>query len=81
MASLESAMAKYARKTQAGAAKYNAAKGRMKSNYAAGVARFIGQPVAGHILSSYSAGIDAAQYVAGDPNKWRANYVAAMTGQ
>lgn len=80
MATLESAQAKYARKMASAGAAYNAAKGRMKANYASGCARFLGAPVASHIAAAYSAGIDAAQYRGGDPEKWRRNYVAKMTG-
>ncbi|RJO60346.1 MAG: hypothetical protein C4542_09650 [Dehalococcoidia bacterium] len=80
MPTLESAKAKYARRTANGAAAYNAAKGRMASNYSSGIQRFIGAPPAAHIVSSYQAGIQAAQYRPGDPDKWARNYLAKMTG-
>lgn len=80
MATLESATQKYARKTAAGAAKWNAAKGRMAANYSKGLAEF-GIQVAPEIAASYSAGINAAQYRGGDPNKWRENFVAKMSGR
>lgn len=80
MATLSSAQEKYARKTANAAASYNAAKGRMQANYAAGVSRFLGGPVAAHIVSAYQAGINAAQYRGGDPAKWAANYRAKMMG-
>ncbi len=80
MATLASAKEKYARKTAAGAAKYNAAKPRMASNYASGMARFLGGPPAGHVVASYQAGINAAQYRGGDPDKWERNLRAAMLG-
>ena len=78
MATLESAQAKYARKTAQGAAAYNAAKGRMVANWSAGMSRFLGGPVAGHVQASYQAGVAAAQYRAGDPAKWAANLRAKM---
>ena len=80
MATLQSAKEKYARKMQTAAAAYNAAKGRMAANYSAGLAQFLGRPPAGHIVSAYQAGINAAQYRGGDPDKWERNYVAKMTG-
>lgn len=83
MATLQSAQAKYARKTGPGSsavAAYNAAKGRMTSNYSAGVARFIGGAPAAHIVSAYQAGIAAAEYRGGDPEKWLRNYSAKMRG-
>lgn len=80
MATLQSAKEKYARRMAGAAAAYNAAKGRASANYAAGVARFLGSQPAGHIVSAYQAGINAAQYRGGDPEKWARNYVAKMTG-
>jgi hypothetical protein len=80
MSNPQAARDKYARKTQNARASYDAAKGRMKANYAAGMARFLGGPVASHIAASYSAGIDAAQYQPGDPDKWLNNYLAKMRG-
>lgn len=79
MATIQTAKANYARRTAAGASAYNAAKGRMSSNYAAGVSRFIGQPVSGQVVSAYQSGIANAQYVGGDPDKWERNYMAKMT--
>lgn len=78
---MQTAREKYARKTANAAAAYNAAKGRMVQNYTAGVARFIGASPAAHIVSNYQAGVQAAQYRGGDPDKWQRNYVAKMTGQ
>ncbi len=80
MATIESAKAKYARKTAAGAAAYNAAKGRMVGNWTAGMSRFLGGPPAGHVQQAYQAGVAAAQYRAGDPEKWAANLRAKMIG-
>jgi len=83
MATIQSAKEKYARKTGPGSsavAKYNAAKGRMTANYGAGMSRFLGGSPAGHVLASYSAGISAAQYRGGDPDKWERNLRAAMLG-
>ncbi len=68
MATLQSAKAKYAAKTgSTGIANYNSAKGRMPSNYANGIARFVGRPAAGSVLSNYQAGISRAEYRGGDP--------------
>ena len=83
MATIATAQAKYARKTGPGSsavASYNAAKGRMTQNYSAGVARFLGGAPAAHIVSSYQAGIAAAEYRGGDPDKWARNYRAKMMG-
>jgi hypothetical protein len=80
MATIQSAKAKYARKTANGAAAYNAAKGRMSTNYAAGLARFAGRPPSGQVVSNYQAGINAAEYRGGDPDKWERNYLAKVFG-
>lgn len=83
MATLASAREKYARKTGPGSpavAKFNAAKGRMKTNFRSGMNHFMGQPVSGAVAAAYDAGVDAAQYGGGDPDKWQRNYLAAMTG-
>jgi len=79
VATLASAKEKYARRMAGAAAAYNAAKPRMTSNYAAGVARFLGSPPAAHIVAAYNAGVNAAQYRGGDPEKWARNYQAKMT--
>ena len=80
MATLESAKNKYARKASNAANNYNAAKSRMKSNWARGMSDFLGAPVSGHRVTNYSNSIDAAQYRPGDPNKWAERLRAAMTG-
>lgn len=62
---------KLGRKASTMASSYNAAKSRMKSNFAAvgfGPTR----------QSNYNAGVDAAQYRAPDPNKWQTNWLAKM---
>lgn len=81
MATMASAQDKYARKMATAAQAYNAAKGRMTANYQRGVSEFLGGPVAGHVVAAYQAGIAAAQYKGGDPQKWAANYRAKMMGQ
>lgn len=81
MSTPQAAKEKYARKTANAAASWNAAKGRMAANYAAGVARFLGGAPAGHIVSNYQAGINAASYRGGDADKWLANYMAKMQGR
>ncbi len=83
MADIASAKAKYARKTGPGSpavSKYNAAKGRMAANYSSGVARFLGASPRSEIVAAYQAGINAAQYRGGDPDKWERNLRAAMLG-
>lgn len=80
IATLQSAKEKYARKMATAATNWNAAKPRMTSNWASGMSSFLGAPVAGHIVSSYQAGINAAQYRGGDPDKWERNLRAKMTG-
>ena len=81
MATLASAREKYARKTgTTGAANWNAAKGRMASNYAAGLAEFGGASPNPAVVAAYQAGINAAQYRGGDPSKWERNYMAKMFG-
>lgn len=79
MATLQSAKEKYARKTASAAGKWNAAKGRMQSNYAAGVQRFLGASPSGRVVANYQAGINAATYRGGDPEKWARNLVAGLT--
>lgn len=83
MATMASAAEKYRRKTGPGSpavANYNAAKGRMTQNYSSGLARFLGSAPAAHVVQSYQAGIAAANYTGGDPDKWQRNYLAKMTG-
>lgn len=80
MATLQSAKEKYARKTSAAGPKWAAAKGRMSANYSSGIARFLGSAPAGHVVAAYQAGINAAQYRGGDPDKWERNLRAALTG-
>jgi hypothetical protein len=83
VATMTSAKDKYSRKTGPGSpavAKYNGAKGRMKTNWRAGMNGFLGQPVSGAVAAAYDAGVDAADYRGGDPDKWQRNYLAAMTG-
>jgi len=83
MATMASAKEKYTRKTGPGSpavAKYNNAKGRMVSNYSSGLTSFLGSPPAAHVVASYRAGIEAAAYRGGDPDKWERNLRAAMTG-
>jgi len=52
-------------------ASYNAAKGRMKSGYAA-------TPFGPTRKAAYSTGVDAATYHAPDPAKWSKNWQAKM---
>ena len=81
MATMESAQAKYARKTAPGGpgeARYNAAKGRMVQNWQAGLQRFGITP--GPISTqSYQAGVASAQYRGGDPTKWANNLRAGLS--
>lgn len=62
---------KLRRKAASMATSYNAAKGRAAANYAAvgfGPTR----------TSNYRAGLDAATYIAPDPDKWSRNWLAKM---
>lgn len=71
---IESGKAKYARKTGAsGAAKYNAAKGTMPGRWAEGL-RAAGVSPGPIATASYQAGVSAAQYRGGDPDKWERNF-------
>lgn len=83
MATIASAQEKYARKTGPGSpavSNYNAAKGRMSQNYVRGVTEFLGGAPSAAIVQSYQAGVAAANYRGGDPQKWAANYRAKMMG-
>lgn len=79
--SLESAQAKYARKTAPGGpgeAKWNSAKGRMVQNWARGLAEAGVTP--GPIATqAYQSGIAAAQYRGGSPQKWLENFRAGIS--
>jgi hypothetical protein len=81
VATIQSAKEKYARKTGPGSAaeaKYNAAKGRMAANWSAGLAAFGVNP--GPIAQqSYQAGVAAARYRGGNPDKWEANFRAGIS--
>lgn len=81
MATMQSAKDKYARKTGPGSAaeaKYNNAKSRMVNNWSTGLQRFGITP--GPIATqSYQAGVAAAQYRGGDPNKWEAGFRAGLS--
>jgi len=70
----------YRNAEQFAAQNYNAAKGRMTSNWASGVAEVIGGPVASNIVQKYDAKIKNAQYRMGDPSKMVRNYAAKMRG-
>ena len=62
---------KLRRKSSSMTTSYNASKTRAKTNFAAvgfGPTR----------TSNYGAGIDAATYVAPDPDKWQRNWLAKM---
>ena len=63
--------AKLARKAASMAASWSAAKGRMKSHYAA-------MPFGATRKSNYNSGVDAATYHAPDSAKWAANWKAKM---
>jgi hypothetical protein len=81
MADMASAKAKYARKTGPGSpavSNYNAAKGRAAANWSGGMARFLGSPVSASRTAAYQAGLSAANYQGGDPDKWERNFRASM---
>lgn len=69
---------KYARKTAAAADKWNAAKGRMVQNWQAGMAE-AGLTPGPMTTAAYQAGISAAQYRGGNPDKWERNLRAAVS--
>ncbi len=52
-------------------ASYDAAKGRMKTNYGA-------MPFGPTRKTAYNAGVDAAVYIPPDPDKWARNWKAKM---
>jgi len=53
------------------ASSYNAAKGRMKTNYGA-------MPFGPTRKAAYGTGVDAGTYRAPDPDKWARNWKAKM---
>lgn len=72
MATPQSAMEKYARKTAPGGpgeAKFNASKGQATQRWTEGLraAGFAPGPIT---TQAYQAGMANAQYRGGDPNKW-----------
>jgi len=79
MATLQSAKEKYARKTANAASAWNSQKGNMPGRYAEGVARFLGSPPSQRVMANYAAGIQAAQYRGGDPERWAQGYARAMS--
>ena len=84
MATLETAKAKYAAKSSIMAARWVAAKSRMKSDWANGLAAF-GVTVGPTHLRAYQEGIDRvtesqfSSAVTGKADKWAKNFVAAMS--
>jgi len=80
MATLEGAKAKLRAKGPQMASNYNASKGRAVSHYGQGIARFLGRPASGAILSSYQAGMSRAEFRAPDPDLWASRYIDKMTG-
>lgn len=63
--------AKLQRKAGSMATSWNAAKGRMTAGYS-------GAGFGPTRTANYTAGINAAQYRAPDPNKWATNWAAKM---
>ena len=81
MATPQSAMQKYARKTgTTGVANWEKARPRMEGNYASGLARFGGRSPDPSIVAAYRDGIHSAAYRGGDPEKWLRNYMAKVFG-
>ncbi len=69
---------KYSRKAGIAKAKYDAAKGSMVEDWRAGLARAGVTP--GRISTqAYQSGVAAAEYRAGDPEKWERNYRRGIT--
>lgn len=72
---------KYARNTGPGSAaagKYDSAKATMVADWQAGLSA-AGQAPGPLTTQAYQAGISAAQYKGGDPNKWERNYRRAIS--
>jgi len=63
--------AKFAAKVPVMKANYEAAKGRMKTNYGA-------LPFGPRTKAAYGAGVDAAVYTAPDADKWARNWRARV---
>ncbi len=81
MGSIAGGKAKYARKTGpggAGAAKFNASKGRATANWVEGLSR-AGITPGPLTQQAYQAGMAAAEYRGGDPEKWERNLRAALS--
>lgn len=84
MATLDSARQKWERKTPAAVGKWKANSGN-GSDYAAGVARFLGTPPSPGVVSRYTSGVQAvseadfAQSISGKGQKWAENTRRGLT--
>ncbi len=79
--SMESAMAKYQRKTAPGGPgeqKYQAKKGQMVQNWQRGLAE-AGMPPGPISTQAYQQGVAGAQYRGGNPQKWLENTRAGIS--
>jgi len=63
---------KFAVKAPTMEANYNASKARAKANFGA-------LPFGPNTKAAFNRGIDAAKYRTPDPNKWKANWLAAVS--
>lgn len=85
MATIESAKAKWEEKTPASAGKWKANSGN-GSDYASGVARFLGSPPSPAVVSRYTGGVarvsaeDFASSIRGKGEKWANNTRRGLTG-
>ena len=79
--SVDTGMQKYAAKTGAGsigAQKWDAAKGQMPGNWAAGL-RAAGATPGPLTTRAYQEGISRATYRGGNPDKWRSNFLSGIS--
>ncbi len=74
----EQAIANYERGSQYGAERYNSAKGRMASNWAAGLQSLGVTPSAAR-MAKYQQAVSQAQYRAGNGQKWFENWVRGLS--
>lgn len=76
--SLEAAQAKYARKTQNAAGKWKSNTTGAGPRLQEGLRR-IGASPGPEFMSAWQAGVNAAEYRPGDPNKWRENFLRGVS--
>jgi hypothetical protein len=86
MATLQSAQAKWERKTANAGPKWKAAVTGKGAEYAAGIQRFLGAPPSATVVNSYEQGVaavtaqDFQNAIAGKGAKWAENTRRGLTG-